>query len=55
MDPGEVNSDIANLVIPFLVLLNLSIFLKYGSPFLTNTGMNYVPVSIWKYIPVQLI
>ena len=38
----------ANLVFPFLVLLNLSNYFKYGSSFLTDTGINYVPVSILK-------
>ena len=42
-----------NLVFPFLLLLNLSIFFNYESSFLTNTSMNYATVSILKYIPVQ--
>ena len=44
-----------NLVFPFFGLLNLSIFLKYWSTFLTNTGTNYVPVLILKFIPVHTV
>ena len=36
-------------------LLKLSNFLKYWSSFLTNTGTNYVPMSIPKFIPVYTI
>ena len=39
-----------NLVFPFLVLLNLSNYFNYGPFILTNTGMNYVLLSVWKYI-----
>ena len=46
---------INNLVFPFFGLLNLSISLKDWSSFLTNTGTNYVPVSLLKFIPVHTI
>ena len=31
-------------------LVKLSNFLKYWYSFSRNTGVNYAPVSIWKYI-----